>query len=382
MRVVICQPLVPAYRVPLFERLGSLPGVQLTIYAGGDEGSLRAAMSATNAYEFRPAPVRLLPLGLRLQLATPGVVRQRPDLLIAQWDIRYLNTFPLVVAARMRRVPVILWGHGYSRRPLRLTDAARNACGRLADGVLLYTKTVAAKLVAEGELRRERVFVAQNALDQTPIQHARRQWMANPEALRDFQRAHGLDPGRTLIFVSRLEPSNRVELLLEAVARLNDRFERLRLVVVGDGSARANLERRSKQLGIHANVVFLGALYDEERLAPWMLSSAAFCYPTNIGLSLLHAFGYGLPVVTSDNRALQNPEIEALRTEHNGLEYREGDIDDLVRQCNRLLAEPGLRARLGQSALETVLREYSLDHMLDGFKQVIDWARARHERGG
>src|SRR5215469_148525 len=100
MRVVICQPMVPAYRVPLFERLGSLPGVELTIYAGGDEGSLRAATSVANLYEFRPAPVRLLPLGLRFQPATLGVVQQRPDLIIAQWDIRYLNTLPLVAAAR------------------------------------------------------------------------------------------------------------------------------------------------------------------------------------------------------------------------------------------------------------------------------------------
>jgi len=377
MRVVICQPMVPAYRVPLFERLASLPDVELTIYAGGDEGSLRAATSLADAYVFRSAPVRLLPLGLRLQFATPGVLRQRPDLLIAQWDIRYLNTLPLVLAARMRRVPVVLWGHGYSRRPRWLTDAARNACGRLADGVLLYTKTVAAKLVASGELPRERVFVAQNALDQTPIQRARGQWMADTQTLRDFQHAHGLDAAQTLIFVSRLEPGNRVDLLLEAVARLRDRFERLRLVVIGDGSARADLERKSGQLGIGANVIYLGALYDEERLAPWMLSSVAFCYPTNIGLSLLHAFGYGLPVITSANRSSQNPEIEALRAGHNGLEYRDGDVDDLARQCARLLAEPELRVRLGRNALDTVLQEYSLDHMLDGFKRVIEWVRTR-----
>ena len=380
MRVVVCQPLVPAYRVPLFERLGAVPGVQLTVYAGGDEGSLKGATSTANAYEFRQAPIRLLPLGLRLQRGTAGLIRERPDLLIAQWDIRYLNTLPLVAAARMWRVPIVLWGHGYSQRPHRLTDAARNICGRLADGVLLYTKTVAAQLVADGELRPERVFVAQNALDQTPIQRARRRWIADPEALERFRRDHGLDPARTLLFVSRLEPKNRVDLLLEAVARLSGRFEGLRLVVVGEGSARASLERRSEELGIRTNALFVGALYEEEQLAPWMLSSTAFCYPANIGLSLLHAFGYGLPVITSANRSLQNPEIEALRNGHNGLEYRDGDVDDLVRQCARVLAEPGLRARLGQNALETVLRDYSIEHMLDGFREVIEWVRTGKER--
>ena len=366
---------MPAYRVPLFERLGSLPGVDLTVYAGGDEGSLRATSSDAKAYEFKGAPVRMLPLGLRLQSGAWEAMRQRPDLLIAPWDVRYMNIFPLIAMARVCGVPVVLWGHGYSQRPHRLTDAARNACGRLADGVLLYTRTVAAKLVAAGELPRARVFVAQNALDQTPIQSARRRWTADSQALREFQRERGLDPARTLLFVSRLEPRNRVDLLLEAVARLVGRFEGLRLVIVGEGSARASLERRSEELGIRASVLFTGALYDEDQLAPWMLSSAAFCYPTNIGLSLLHAFGYGLPAITSANRSLQNPEIEALRTGHNGLEYRDGDVDDLVRQCTRLLADPELRARLGQNALETVLRDYSIENMLDGFRAVLEWAK-------
>ena len=378
MRIAICQPMVPAYRVPLFERIGSLPGVHLTVYGDrGGEGSLNAAISDANAYEFSAAPVQVLPLGLRLQLDALRAVRERPDLLIAQWDVRYLNTFPLVAAAKLYRVPVVLWGHGYSQRPRWVTDAVRNACGRLADGVLLYTSTVAAKLVAESKFSRERVFVAQNALDQTSIQSARREWTANNQGLAEFQRERGLDPTRTLLFVSRLEPTNRVDLLLEAAARLSKRFDGLRLVVVGDGSARAGLERRAEELGIRGDVHFVGALYDERELAPWMLSSTVFCYPTNIGLSLLHAFGYGLPVITSANRTLQNPEIEALQPNHNGLEYLDGDVDDLVQQCARLLAAPELRARLGRNALETVLRDYSIEHMVNGFEAVIEWARTK-----
>ena len=40
----------------------------------------------------------------------------------------------------------------------------------------------------------------------------------------------------------------------------------------------------------------LGSIYDEIELAPWFLTADAFVYPENIGLSILHAFGYGLPV--------------------------------------------------------------------------------------
>ena len=36
------------------------------------------------------------------------------------------------------------------------------------------------------------------------------------------------------------------------------------------------------------------------------------CYPVNIGLSLLHAFGFGLPVVTGNDIGSHNPGIETL----------------------------------------------------------------------
>src|SRR5208282_324450 len=206
----------------------------------------------------------------------------------------------------------ILWGHGYSLHPHPITDAARNLCGKWANGVLLYTRSIAAQLVEEFGFSGKRVFVAQNALDQTPIQTARQHWLERPQELADFQRSRGLDPTQTILFVSRLEAGNRIDLLLQATHALSHDYPGLKTVVVGDGSQRAQLEGLARSLGIEGRIIFAGAIYEESRLAPWMLSAALFCYPTNIGLSLLHAFGYGLPAVTSDNRRAQNPEIEAL----------------------------------------------------------------------
>jgi glycosyltransferase involved in cell wall biosynthesis len=118
-------------------------------------------------------------------------------------------------------------------------------------------------------------------------------------------------------------------------------------------------------------VHFTGAIYDEQCVAPWMLSATLFCYPRNIGLSLLHAFGYGLPVVTSDDLAGHNPEIEALKPSVNGLLYRDGDLDDIVRQWLDLMNDPALRQRLSTAASRTVTDRYTLDHMVQGFLHLI-----------
>ncbi len=375
MRVAICQPLVPAYRLPLFERLGALPGIELTVYAGDSEGSLQAFHRGTS-FKFISAPVHHWAFGFRAQYAqVTALTRHKTDLLILPWDVHYLTLIASLVLARSAGIPTILWGHGYSLHPHPITDAARNLCGKWANGVLLYTRSIAAQLVEEFGFSGKRVFVAQNALDQTPIQTARQHWLERPQELADFQRSHGLDPAQTILFVSRLEAGNRVDLLLQATQALSHDYPCLKTVVVGDGSQRAQLEGLARSLGIEGRIIFAGAIYEESRLAPWMLSAALFCYPTNIGLSLLHAFGYGLPAVTSDNRRAQNPEIEALVPGVNGLEYKGGDLNDMVHSCARILGDADLRQRLSASALQTAVKRYSLDQMVDGFQQVFNWAR-------
>jgi glycosyltransferase involved in cell wall biosynthesis len=373
MRVAICQPLVPAYRLPLFERLGALPDIELTVFAGGTEGSLKGFHSA-NSFQFISAPVHHCVGGLRAQFAQITAPARRFDVLIAPWDVHYLTLMPSVAMARAFGVPVVLWGHGYSQRPHPLTDAARNLCGKFADAVLLYTRSIATQLIEKRRFSEDRVFVAQNALDQSPIQIARQYWRNRPQLLAEFQRGHGLDPTKTIIFISRLEAGNRIDLLLQATQQLSQSHQNLKTVIIGDGSQRERLIQLTRSLGIEGKVVFTGAIYDESTLAPWMLSGTLFCYPVNVGLSLLHAFGYGLPAVTSDNRRAQNPEIEALIAEDNGLQYRDGDLQDMVRQCARILGDADLGARLSQSALNTALVRYSMDHMVDGFKQLFHWA--------
>jgi glycosyltransferase involved in cell wall biosynthesis len=378
MRVAICQPLIPAYRLPLYERLGALPGIELTVYAGDSVDSLQA-FHAGKSFKYVSAPVHHWAFGFRSQFAqVASATRRRIDLLILPWDIHYLTLLPSLALARSADIPTVLWGHGYSLRPNFITDAARNACGKLANGVLLYTRSIAAQLVEEFGFSGERVFVAQNALDQAPIQAARQHWLERPQELADFQRSHGLDPAQTILFVSRLEAGNRIDLLLQATQALSHDYPGLKTVVVGDGSQRAQLEGLARSLGIEGRIIFAGAIYEESRLAPWMLSAALFCYPTNIGLSLLHAFGYGLPAVTSDNRRAQNPEIEALVPGVNGLEYKAGDLNDMVHSCSRILGDADLRQRLSASAFQTSVKCYSLDQMIDGFRQVFKLAPRFH----
>ena len=80
-----------------------------------------------------------------------------------------------------------------------------------------------------------------------------------------------------------------------------------------------NLKQKAKQLGVDNNIIWLGAIYEQESLAPWFLYSKALIHPGAIGLSLLHSMGYGLPVLTHSNLDMHMPEIAAFKEGMNGL---------------------------------------------------------------
>jgi glycosyltransferase involved in cell wall biosynthesis len=300
--------------------------------------------------------------------------RRACDVLVMEWNAGVVNLLPALALARLRGVGTVLWGHGYSKRERWIARRLRSAIGRMADCTLFYNHTAADRLPAR---RRERVFVALNALDQAPIAAARDIWRASPGRMEEFRESSEIAGRRIVLFVSRLDPENGVDLLLRAAAQLREARPELTVVVIGAGPALGDLRRLAAELDLGDRARFLGAIYDEQELAPWFLASDMFCYPRNIGLSLLHAFGYGLPVITDDNLAAQNPEIEALRDGASGLLYAAGDVDALASAIDRLLGDEALRQRMGAEAEATVRERFTLANMVDGMEAAIRAAAAR-----
>jgi len=377
VRVAICQPVVPHYRVPVFNLLGREPDIELTILSDTKSGTLQLAEGIEH-FQWEHAPIhyrRIGPVQIKNQPAQLEVVTgERFDVAILPWDAHYISAWK---ALRQRRIPVAMWGHGYSKRPSWWRDRLRYRLGGKADARLLYSRTIAERLIAAEGYDPTRTFVAQNALDQQPISAARQHWLNQPDELLAFQREHDLNPDHTVIFVSRLLAENRVDLMIHALRRVRQELPDAKLILVGDGPDRPRLTELAEQLGQADHVLFTGAIYDEQQLAPHMLSAALFCYPLNIGLSILHAFGYGLPVVTDDNLPAHNPEIEALAPNTNGLLYKAGNIEDMVRTWQRIFTDGDLRKSMSQQALATVTETYTLEHMVAGFGQCLAALRNR-----
>lgn len=378
LRVTLIQPGLPKYRVPVFRELASRPGLGVhVVYSQSGNIPNQEPEGFTGEFT-RTRTLLVAGRGLIWQGAQLAwASRKRTDVLVLPWNAGCLTLVPAMLRARMQGVGVVLWGHGMSKSESARRFAARKKLLALASSVLFYNN-IGARLYVRHGVDPARVFVALNTIDQSGVLAARAEWL-EPGKLDEFRRANGLEGTRQVLFVSRLMADNRVDLLIEAARVMREKMPHVRYVVVGKGPDEARLRELAREKGVEDLVRFEGAIYEEDKIAPWFLTSDVFCYPENIGLSILHAFGYGVPVVTSDNLGAQNPEIEAMRDGENGLLYKDGDVEALAGALEKILGDDELRKRLGEEAFRTAHERFSVKNMVDGMEAAIRAAAASSE---
>jgi glycosyltransferase involved in cell wall biosynthesis len=154
--------------------------------------------------------------------------------------------------------------------------------------------------------------------------------------------------------VARLEPIKRIDLLLEATARLRSRHPELEVEIAGDGTCRPQLEELARSLGIADAVRFLGWTQEVQAVhRRW----SAFAIPSShegLGVAALEAMASGLPVVGSATGGL--PEL--IREGETGFLIPPGDADALADRVDRLLGDAARRRRMGAAGMERARRGF------------------------
>ena len=125
---------------------------------------------------------------------------------------------------------------------------------------------------------------------------------------------------------TRLISKNKPDKFMVLMPDLVSLFPNCKWVIIGEGNQRLLLEELIEKLDLERNVILLGSIYTEAELAPWFLSAKFCLHPEAIGLSLLHSFGYGLPVLTHNNADFHGPEFAVIQDGVNSITYNYGDM--------------------------------------------------------
>ena len=178
---------------------------------------------------------------------------------------------------------------------------------------------------------------------------------------------------QVVAMAARLEARKGHIYLFKAVRRLQPKYPDLRLLVLGDGSLRQQLEWQAKALGIEDIVSFAGHRPDLARVLAVVDVSVLTSLWEGLPRVLVQSAAAGKPVVTFDVEGAW----EVVRDGHNGFVVPTRDVDAFVARLESLLADRARARALGEAGRERVSQQWTVETMLDRLDRLYQRLSSR-----
>jgi len=172
-----------------------------------------------------------------------------------------------------------------------------------------------------------------------------------------------------LVCTGRMVAAKGHRILLEALAPLIAEGADLTCSLIGDGPERRSLETLCQELGIAAQVRFLGAMSHQSTLAEVVAADVFVLasFAEGLPVALMEAMALGVPCVSTTIAAI--PELISDRV--NGLLVPPANSEALSSAIAQLVHDPNLRRQLGSEARKTAETRYNLATNLDRLAETL-----------
>lgn len=283
------------------------------------------------------------------------------DVVVGGYELE--PTYFAYVAARLCRKPVIGWVHISMEMRLRRAASWHRRMVRFLyprlDKIVAVSQGATDSLLSVVCLPQDRVKLIHPMLD--PMVFSMNSSDGNPGLLPPYD-------GPTVVAVGRLEHQKGFDVLIKAHSRLRIGGSRHRLVILGEGPLRAELQRLAEDLHVSDSVVMPGFVKDPfsvlRRADVFALSSRFEGFP----IVLVEALALNLPAVAMD--CPSGPD-EILDKGKYGLLVRPEDESGLAEAIGRVLSDKDLREKLRSDARSRAL-EFAPERIIPQWENLLD----------
>lgn len=326
-----------------------------------EAGPLVAALGAAGAV------VHLVPRG---RLRRPGrglaaitslamlIVHQHVEVVVCENAVAHLYG---VLAARVTGRPRILRVGGVGRPP----DIAERVAYRLGADTVVANSEFTCRALVEAGVEARRIRVIHRGVDLGVFGGCR------GEAIR---RELGIDSVAPVVTVSaRLQHGKGIHVFLRAARQVTDEYPGAVFLVVGgalfglEAEYPASLRVLARELGLESAVRFTGHREDVAHiLAASDLVVVPSLTPEGFGMATVEAMAARKAVVATGIGAT----VEIIEHGATGFLVPPDDPQTLAAAVSRLLADPGLRLRLGEAARARVAEKFTLDRAIAQYEDL------------
>ncbi len=168
--------------------------------------------------------------------------------------------------------------------------------------------------------------------------------------------------------VGAMRPEKGHADLITAACEMRRRGLTVRVLLVGDGPCRRELERYARQRGVAEVTRFVGP---SEDVRPFLSAMDAFVLPSvaveTFSNAALEAMAMARPVVLTDIGGAREMVVDGA----SGLIYPAGDVEALIRSLHALESDATYRDCLGRAARARVCERFSFKRMLRDYEQWV-----------
>ena len=265
-------------------------------------------------------------------------------------------------AARLCGVPLIIHGiHGpsFGRFQGTLANVCFEGVERLAGSLTDHFFSVANAMIDQYQAagigvptQYDRVFSGFDVgrfEDQAPDLHLRRTLGIQPDDL-------------VIGKIARLFELKGHRELLPVIAKLQKRFPKVKLLLVGDGVLKQELEQQAKALGIESKVIFAGLVPPAEvpNYIGLMDVLVHLSWREGLPRALPQGLAGGVPVVAYDLDGAPEVCLSGV----NGFLVQPGHESELLDRLDDLLCDPARRKAFGRAGQERVMKDFSEEKMV------------------
>lgn len=268
----------------------------------------------------------------------------------------FASTFTRL-AAVPARVPIILTHvhstyYDYTFRNLLI----ERFLAAFTDRIICVSRAVQDFVVETEKISRDKTILIYNGIAAADA------FPESPSEKGNLRRSLGFDDEAILVtVVASLMQNKGHALLLQAFQRACRDNQRLRLLIVGDGPLRKQLEADVSRRELDRTVAFAGIRADVQKL---LHVSDIFILPSiereGLGLALIEAMAAGLPVIGTNLGGI--PEV--VHDGVNGLLVSPGDVTGMADAITKLAHSPEMRRRMGDEGQRMYKEKFTTARMV------------------
>ncbi|MCG8617028.1 MAG: glycosyltransferase family 4 protein, partial [Desulfobacterales bacterium] len=256
------------------------------------------------------------------------------------------------------------------QKPTFRRRLAQNSLNRFFTGAsfgLAFNSVSKRYYVEHHGISPDRIAVAPNLVDTDAVFTDRQRFADRLDAKRQEL---GLAGKKVVLFVGAIEPAKRLDRLIDAFADIRNKVPDSKLLVVGDGYARADAEQRARERNLESHVVFAGKHVADANL--YYMLGDVFVLPGLGGLAPSQAMAHGMPVISAP---ADGTERDLIADGESGYLTTNGPQPDPVEQISEkvttLLTDDALRQRMSEASVQRIRERFNINRTAEIFQSVI-----------